>query len=205
MMNTDLAEVEEGSVEFRCRPDESHDNTLGRVHGGFVCTVLDSAAGCAVRSTLPAGVGCTSLDLSVGYLRGVHLDSGELLAVGTVVKPGRRIAFAQATVTDSEGRAVATATSTLLVFPVAEAAGRRPTGQSKSVLRPSCSHSSASAPSASSAARNASCASLPSRRSDGVDSDSTTRISAAAARSGSPACVPCAVSTSLRLRPAVSA
>ena len=118
----DLAEVEEGH-EFHCRPDESHDNPLGRVHGGFVCTVLDSAAGCAVQSTLPAGVGCTSLDLSVGYLRGVHLVSGELLAVGTVVKPGRRIAFAQATVADSEGRLVATATSTLLVFPFAEAAG----------------------------------------------------------------------------------
>ncbi|OOB91497.1 PaaI family thioesterase [Rathayibacter sp. VKM Ac-2630] len=121
MTNMDLAEVEEGSVEFRCRPDESHDNTLGRVHGGFVCTVLDSAAGCAVQSTLPAGVDCTSLDLSVSYLRGVHLDSGELLAVGTVVKPGRRVAFAPATVVDSEGRLVAAATSTLLVFPVAEA------------------------------------------------------------------------------------
>ncbi|KQQ09951.1 PaaI family thioesterase [Rathayibacter sp. Leaf296] len=123
MMNMDLGEVEEGRVEFRCRPDESHYNPIGRVHGGFVCTVLDSAAGCAVQSTLPAGVGYTSLDLSVSYLRGVHLDSGELLAVGTVVKPGRRIAFAQATVADSEGRLVATATSTLLVFPFAEAAG----------------------------------------------------------------------------------
>ena len=123
LMNTDLAEVEEGRVVFRCRPDESHYNPIGLVHGGFVCTVLDSAAGCAVQSTLPAGVGYTSLDLTVSYLRGVHRDSGELLAIGTVVKPGRRVAFAEARVTDSQGRLVATATSTLLVFPFAEAAG----------------------------------------------------------------------------------
>jgi len=114
--------VDEGRVEFRCSPDESHYNPIGRVHGGFVCTVLDSAAGCAVQSTLPAGVGYTSLDLTVSYLRGLHHDSGELLAVGTVVKPGRRVAFAEARVTDAQGRLVATATSTLLVFPLGEGA-----------------------------------------------------------------------------------
>lgn len=122
LMNMDLGEVDEGRVEFRCSPDESHYNPIGRVHGGFVCTVLDSAAGCAVQSTLPAGVGYTSLDLTVSYLRGLHHDSGELLAVGTVVKPGRRVAFAEARVTDAQGRLVATATSTLLVFPLGEGA-----------------------------------------------------------------------------------
>jgi uncharacterized protein (TIGR00369 family) len=116
LMNMRLHKVEAGLVEFTCEPDESHYNPIGRVHGGFVCTVLNSAAGCAVQSTLPMGMGYTSLDLTVSYLRGLHVGSGELRAVGTILKPGRRVAFAEARVLDVQGRLVATATSTLLVI-----------------------------------------------------------------------------------------
>ncbi|MWV48943.1 hotdog fold thioesterase [Rathayibacter sp. VKM Ac-2803] len=120
LMNMRLERVEQGLVEFACAPDESHYNPIGRVHGGFACTALDSAAGCAVQSTLPAGVGYTSLDLTVSYLRGVHAGGGELRAIGAVVKPGRRVAFAEARLLDAKDRVVATATSTLLVFPHGE-------------------------------------------------------------------------------------
>ena len=60
----------------------------------------------------------TSLEIKVSYLRPVLATTGTLTAVGTVTKPGRRAAFVDATVADSEGRLVATASSTLLVFPV---------------------------------------------------------------------------------------
>jgi uncharacterized protein (TIGR00369 family) len=118
LMNMTLASVERGSATFTCQPDESHYNPIGAVHGGFVCTVLDSAAGCAVHSTLPAGTGYTSLEIKVNYLRAVSATTGPLTVVGTVVKPGSRVAFAEAVVTDSENRVVATASSTLLVFPI---------------------------------------------------------------------------------------
>jgi uncharacterized protein (TIGR00369 family) len=88
------------------------------VHGGLVCTLLDTVAGCAVHTTLPAGFGYTSIELKVNYLRAVHLTSGPLTAVGTVVKPGRRVAFAEGEVYDAAGKVVATATSSLLVFPI---------------------------------------------------------------------------------------
>jgi len=71
-----------------------------------------------VHTTLPAGVGYTSLEIKVNYLRAVSATSGPLTVVGTVVKPGSRVAFAEAVVTDGEGRVVATASSTLLVFPI---------------------------------------------------------------------------------------
>jgi uncharacterized protein (TIGR00369 family) len=119
LMDMTLVSAEEGTVTFTCEPNESHYNPIGTVHGGFVCTVLDSVAGCAVQSTLAAGLGYTSLEIKVNYLRGVSATSGTLTAVGRVVKPGSRVAFAEGVVTDSEGRVVATATSTLLVFPVA--------------------------------------------------------------------------------------
>ena len=110
--------AEQGRVPFLCTPDESVYNPIGVVHGGLVCTLLDSALGCAVHTTLPVGTAYTSLELKVSYLRPVTRDSGQLVTVGTVTKPGRRAAFAEGTVRDGTGRLVATATSTLLVFPL---------------------------------------------------------------------------------------
>jgi len=86
------------------------------VHGGVVCTLLDSVTGCAIHSTLPAGKGYTSIEIKVNYLKAVRLNSGVLTATGTVVKAGSRVGFAEGVVTDAGGAVVATATSTLLVF-----------------------------------------------------------------------------------------
>lgn len=111
-----IVEAEPGDVSFTCVPDESAYNPIGLVHGGLVCTLLDSVVGCAVQSTLPAGVGYTSIELSVSYLRPVRHDSGELRARGRVVKPGRRVAFAEGDVRDAAGKIVATATGSCLVM-----------------------------------------------------------------------------------------
>jgi uncharacterized protein (TIGR00369 family) len=116
LMNMTAVSAEFGRVTFTCEPDESMYNPIGTVHGGLVCTLLDSVAGCAVQTTLPKGQGYTSLEIKVNYLRPVMSDTGTLTAVGVVTKPGRRAAFTDCTVTDSQGRIVATATSTLLVF-----------------------------------------------------------------------------------------
>ena len=86
------------------------------VHGGAVCALLDTATGCALHTTLPEGVSYTSVEIKVNYLKAVTVDSGTLTAVGSVVKAGSRIGFAEAKVTDASGKLVATATSTLLIF-----------------------------------------------------------------------------------------
>jgi len=118
LMQFDIRALEEGRVEFGCTLDESVYNPIGVVHGGLVCTLLDTVVGCAVHTTLPAGVAYTSIELKVNYLRAVTLTSGPLTAVGRVVKPGRRVAFAEGEVFDAAGRSVATASSSLLVFPI---------------------------------------------------------------------------------------
>jgi uncharacterized protein (TIGR00369 family) len=118
LVQMDVVAVEAGRVEFTCAVDESVYNPIGVVHGGLVCTLLDTVAGCAVHSTLPQGVGYTSIELKVTYLRAVTQASGTLTAVGTVVKPGRRVAFAEGQVLDAAGKLVATASSSLLVFPL---------------------------------------------------------------------------------------
>ena len=119
LMRMTISEAEVARVTFRCWPDESHYNPIGAVHGGLVCTLLDSAVGCAVQTTLPRGQGYTSVEIKVNYLRPVHAQLGEITCVGTVTKPGSRIAFAEGAVTDADGKLLATASSTLLVFPIA--------------------------------------------------------------------------------------
>jgi uncharacterized protein (TIGR00369 family) len=111
-----IVEADVGRAVFTCRPDESAYNPIGAVHGGLVCTLLDSVTGCAVHSTLPQGKGYTSVEIKVNYLKAVRLGSGLLTATGTVVKSGSRVGFAEGVVTDAGGAVAATATSTLLIF-----------------------------------------------------------------------------------------
>ena len=107
---------ERGRVVVEMPAAEFHYNPLGGVHGGVISTLLDTAAGCAVHSTLDAGEGYTSLDLSVKFLRPVTVDSGLLSCEGTVISRGRRTALAQARLADGQGRLVAHATSSWMIF-----------------------------------------------------------------------------------------
>ncbi|HZM54892.1 MAG TPA: PaaI family thioesterase [Acidimicrobiales bacterium] len=111
-----LRTVERGRVVFEYEPDESVYNPIGTVHGGVVCTLADTVIGCAVHTTLVAGVGYTSIDLQVSYLRPLVSTSGPVVATGTVVKPGRRVAFARAESADGAGNVVAEATGSCLVM-----------------------------------------------------------------------------------------
>ncbi|MEE6177210.1 PaaI family thioesterase [Mycobacterium sp. 050134] len=116
LMRMRVIDVEHGRITFGCDPDASMHNPMGMVHGGLVCTLLDTVAACALHTTLPEGVAYTSVEIKVNYLKAVTEDSGPLTAVGTVVKAGSRIGFAEGAVTDASGALVATATSTLLIF-----------------------------------------------------------------------------------------
>ena len=116
LMQFELVEVEHGRAVFTCVPDESAYNPIGAIHGGLICTLLDSVTGCAVHTTLPKGKGYTSVEIKVNYLKAVRLNSGTLTATGTVVKSGSRVGFSEGVVTDASGAVVATATSTLLIF-----------------------------------------------------------------------------------------
>ena len=110
------SKIELGHVVFEGTPDASVYNPIGTVHGGLVCTLADTVAACAVHTTLPAGVAYTSIDLNVSYTRPVTKDSGSLRAIGTVVKPGRRVEDLRAGEGDAAGKVVATATSSCLVM-----------------------------------------------------------------------------------------
>src|SRR3954471_20946069 len=107
LLGFELAEVEEGRAVFAVTPQEFHYNPIGVVHGGLAATLLDSAMGCAVHSTLEPGVGYTTLELKVNYVRAITRETGRVVCEATVVHRGGTIATA-------EGRLVAEATGKLL-------------------------------------------------------------------------------------------
>ncbi|MES2336827.1 MAG: PaaI family thioesterase [Pseudomonadota bacterium] len=111
-----LVEVEKGRAVFAGHPDARTYNPLGTVHGGYAATLLDSACGIATHSMLSPGQSYTTLELKVAYHRAMTVDTGPIRAEGTIVSFGRRVAFAEARITDVAGRVLASATSTLLVM-----------------------------------------------------------------------------------------
>jgi uncharacterized protein (TIGR00369 family) len=111
-----LVDVQEGTATFEGVPGEHAYNPIGAVHGGYAATLLDSACGCAVHSKLNASQSYTTLELKVSYLKGMTKHTGKVRAHGRVISIGRRVAFAEAAITDADGKVYATATSTLLVM-----------------------------------------------------------------------------------------
>lgn len=124
LLGMEAPTVEPGRAVFALEPGEHLYNPIGSVHGGVLATLLDSALGCAIHSTLLSGVGYTTVDLNVTFLRPVSKDSGRLECQAEVVHSGRKIATARAQVTDVTGRVYATATTTCLVL-LPEAASPR--------------------------------------------------------------------------------
>jgi uncharacterized protein (TIGR00369 family) len=118
LLGMNLAEVERGRAVFEAVPTTDHYNPAGGVHGGFTATLLDSCMTCAVQSALKPGLGCTTLDLNIHYTRGATAETGLLRAEGKIVHVGRQMATAEGRVTDPQGRIVAHATTSCLIFPL---------------------------------------------------------------------------------------
>ena len=110
--------AETGLVVFYSVPGFRHYNPIGSVHGGYAATLLDSAMGLAIHSMLPVGVGYTTLEFKVSYIRGMTKDTGPVRTEGRVLNVGRRAATAEGRITDAKGRLLAHATTTCLVFEI---------------------------------------------------------------------------------------
>ena len=116
LIGFDIREIGPGRVVFTLAPALEHYNPIGMVHGGVAATLLDTAMGCAVQTLLPKGEGYTTLDISVRYLRPITVETGLVVATGTVIHRGRRTATAEGDiVADDTGKVLATATSTLML------------------------------------------------------------------------------------------
>ena len=116
LLGLDLVAADDGVAVFRCEADESVYNTLGSVHGGWICTILDSAAGCAIQTLLPAGVGYSSIEIKVSFLKAVRTGTGPIEVTGRALKLGRRVGFGEAHARDGSGDLIGHATTSVAVL-----------------------------------------------------------------------------------------
>jgi uncharacterized protein (TIGR00369 family) len=122
-----LVEVGDGECVFEGETGAHLLNPLGGVHGGWALTLIDSAAGCAAHTLLPAGVGYATVETKANFTRPIRHDTGRVRAEGRVIGRGRQIMSAEARIVDSSGRILSHGTSTLMVFGDG-AAGRQANG-----------------------------------------------------------------------------
>jgi uncharacterized protein (TIGR00369 family) len=115
-----LAEVAQGYAVFEGLPEFRHYNPIGTVHGGFTATLLDSALGCAIFSTMAKGEAWTTLELKLNLVRPITKDTGLLRAEGRIIHRGRTVATSEGAVKDRAGKLYAHASTTCMIFPAKE-------------------------------------------------------------------------------------
>lgn len=111
-----VLEVEPGRIKLSAVPESRHNNPLGTIHGGFTATLLDSAMGCALHAMLPAGVGYTTLEFKMNFIRSLNAGSGQVIGEGKVVHAGKTIAIAEGSLFDADGKLAATASTTCIII-----------------------------------------------------------------------------------------
>jgi uncharacterized protein (TIGR00369 family) len=112
----DIAEAASGRVVVTAVPTGALLNPAGTVHGGFAATLLDSAMGLAIQSTLEQGVSQTTLEFKISLVRPITPETGPIRAEGLVLSRGRRVGTAEGRLTDRDGRLLAHGTTTCLIF-----------------------------------------------------------------------------------------
>jgi uncharacterized protein (TIGR00369 family) len=118
MLGMTLSEIEFGRVVFAYTPVYDHYNPLGSVHGGIAATLLDSVMGCCIHTTLKAGVGYTTVEIKVNYVRAMTDKTGPVRAEGKVINVGSRIGTSEGRLVDASGKLLAHGTTTCLIFPI---------------------------------------------------------------------------------------
>jgi uncharacterized protein (TIGR00369 family) len=109
-----LTEVGDGIAVFEGDAGPHLLNPLGIVHGGWA--LIDSAAGCAAHTLLPAGASYATIETKANFSRPIGEDAGRVRAEGRAIGRGRRIISCEARMVDAKGRLLAHGTSTLMVL-----------------------------------------------------------------------------------------
>jgi len=125
LLGMGIVDIQPGQVTFSLEVGEHLYNPIGSVHGGVFCTLLDSAMGCAVHSTLGRGQAYTTLELKVNLVKALTVNTPSVVATGQVISAGRRVVTASGQVTGPDGTLYAHATTTCLAFEQLQNGGNR--------------------------------------------------------------------------------
>jgi len=118
ILGYDVTAAASGRVTVTIEPNGRLLNPAGTVHGGIAATLLDTAMGLAIHSTLDKGVGQTTVEFKISLIRPITPETGLIAAEGVVLNRGRRVGTAEGRLTDRDGRLLAHGTTTCLIFPL---------------------------------------------------------------------------------------
>lgn len=111
-----IHEIDFGKANFEFTPQDFHYNAVGTVHGGVISTILDTAMGCTLMSTLSRELTFTTLELKVNFIKAVTQNTGKMITVGKIIHAGRTTALIEASLIDEKGKIYAHGTSTCLIM-----------------------------------------------------------------------------------------
>lgn len=129
MLGFRVTHLESGEAVVEGEVNESHHNPAGRLHGGYVCSIADTAMGMAHWASVRDRAGSTTVEMKINFLR--PFFAGKLRAKARMVKSGRTLSLLECEVTDEEGRLVAWASSTYMALfpPHSDGTGRSSNAQ----------------------------------------------------------------------------
>ena len=116
MLSMRISKVGAGFSEMEIDLAQKHLQPFGFVHGGVFASIIDAASFWSLFYEIEdQDTGVTTVDLKLNYL--APAVSGKLIAKGRQIKMGRTLGYADAEVTDTEGRILAHGSSTVILLP----------------------------------------------------------------------------------------
>ncbi len=117
LLNQKVVKLDNGHATIECLPEAKFENSMGRIHGGFVAALIDTAMGYAVATKVPEDTSFGTIDMNVKFVRKIDVDTGLLIATAQVVHVGRTMLTAEAKVADTAGKLYAHGSGSFLVYP----------------------------------------------------------------------------------------
>ena len=111
-----IAKLSAGAADLSLRIEGKHQQYLGTAHGGVLASLADTAATFAALTALPEGMDVVTIEFKVNFVAAI--SAGKLLAKGSTVRVGSRVAVSEVRVYGpTKDRLALTGTFTMLVFP----------------------------------------------------------------------------------------
>ena len=122
LLGIELVSAELGAARLEYTISERHANTMGTVHGGFLCILADTAMGVAFFTLLEDQESLTTLELKINYLKPIW--KGKLIATAKVVKRGRITGLVECDIMDENDQLIARSSSTFMAISGDQALNR---------------------------------------------------------------------------------
>ena len=114
-LGMEITEFSKGSCTVELTVGDGHLNMGGVVHGGVHATMLDTAMGGTLVSTLAEEEWCATAQLDISYLNAVK-EGTHLIAKAEVIRRGRNIAHLEGTLESGDGTLAASAKGTWVIW-----------------------------------------------------------------------------------------